>query len=537
MKLKDYMNPNRANEEVDISLASDTSIHELQIEYIDTAKNYVGVVDEIGNPIGAIRTERLEFLIKANREFPFEAILDNIPMGVIAVDKESRVFYVNVFYGKILNVDPGKIIGRYLKDIEKDAELLNVLKSRTPMKVENQLIKTVGKYVNTDMFPLFVGGDFYGAFSFFNDVTEINFLSDELERISQVANEYRKEILISENIVGESEAFRHSVQQASMVAGTNAAVLVRGENGTGKEVISKLIQENSERADKPFIKVNCAAIPESLMESELFGYEEGAFTGAKKGGSPGKFELANHGTIFLDEIGDIPMPMQAKLLRVLQENEITRVGGSEVRPIDVRVISATNQDLERLIKERKFRMDLYYRLNVVEIVVPPLRKRGNDVILLANLFLDEYNSRYGRDKKMDSSAYETLLTYSWPGNVRQLRNVIESAAILTAGDLITNEELTTIVSNVPPEWFADEDLESIEISGSDSKRRSSKLEERAVHQLIEDNVSMKDAMDRYEESILRDTIDYYSGDKHLAIKRLGLSERTFYRKLSKYGIK
>ena len=537
MKLKDYMNPNRANEEVDISLASDTSIHELQIEYIDTAKNYVGVVDEIGNPIGAIRTERLEFLIKVNREFPFEAILDNIPMGVIAVDKESRVFYVNVFYGKILNVDPGKIIGRYLKDIEKDAELLNVLKSRTPMKVENQLIKTVGKYVNTDMFPLFVGGDFYGAFSFFNDVTEINFLSDELERISQVANEYRKEILISENIVGESEAFRHSVQQASMVAGTNAAVLVRGENGTGKEVISKLIQENSERADKPFIKVNCAAIPESLMESELFGYEEGAFTGAKKGGSPGKFELANHGTIFLDEIGDIPMPMQAKLLRVLQENEITRVGGSEVRPIDVRVISATNQDLERLIKERKFRMDLYYRLNVVEIVVPPLRKRGNDVILLANLFLDEYNSRYGRDKKMDSSAYETLLTYSWPGNVRQLRNVIESTAILTAGDLITNEELTTIVSNVPPEWFADEDLESIEISGSDSKRRSSKLEERAVHQLIEDNESMKDAMDRYEESILRDTIDYYSGDKHLAIKRLGLSERTFYRKLSKYGIK
>lgn len=171
-----------------------------------------------------------------------------------------------------------------------------------------------------------------------------------------------------------------------MVASTDASVLIRGENGTGKEVICKIVQENSARRNQPFIKVNCAAIPEALIESELFGYEEGSFTGAKKGGRAGKFELAHGGTIFLDEIGDLPMAMQAKLLRVLQEGEIEKVGGQKSVPIDVRVIAATNQPLEQMIEDGTFRMDLYFRLNVISIEIPPLRKRGSDVILLANDF-------------------------------------------------------------------------------------------------------------------------------------------------------
>jgi transcriptional regulator with PAS, ATPase and Fis domain len=227
-----------------------------------------------------------------------------------------------------------------------------------------------------------------------------------------------------------------------IVSNSPSSVLLTGDSGTGKELFAKAIHFHGNRSSQPFVKVNCAAIPENLLEAELFGYVEGAFTGARKGGKLGKFELANKGTIFLDEIGEMPLPMQAKLLRVLQEGEIERVGGIKTIPIDVRIISATNKDLLSLIKEGNFREDLYYRLNVVNFHIPPLRERKSDIPLLINYIIQQLNKRLGRAILYPTQeAMELLLSYDWPGNIRELVNIIEAAMNFCRSSVIDIEDL------------------------------------------------------------------------------------------------
>lgn len=309
-------------------------------------------------------------------------------------------------------------------------------------------------------------------------------------------------------IVGKSKAMKELLDQVAMIAPTDATVLITGESGTGKELIAKLIHLNSDRKEKPFVVVNCAAITETLLESELFGHEKGAFTGADKK-RDGRFMRAHKGTIFLDEIGELPRSMQAKLLRVLQNGEIQRVGSDKTLKVDVRVITATNKNLEQEVKKGNFREDLYYRLNVVNLKIPPLRERKEDIPVLAQHFLNifsEKNKKY--IKGFTPKAMDMLMKYHWPGNVRELENTIERAVILLTGEYISEKELPpTMVQN-----YKQKDFLSLEMS------KDMPLEELEKKAIL---------------TALRTT----NGNKSEAAKRLRISRRTLYLKMEKYGIK
>ncbi|HID93890.1 MAG TPA: sigma-54-dependent Fis family transcriptional regulator [bacterium (Candidatus Stahlbacteria)] len=271
-------------------------------------------------------------------------------------------------------------------------------------------------------------------------LTEVRYLKEELNRYAKIPE-----------IIGESDAMKQVMSTAYRVAQTNATVLIRGESGTGKELLARAIHLASPRKERRFVPVSCAAIPSTLLESELFGYERGAFTDAIKT-KKGKFEVADQGTLFLDEIGDMPLSTQVKLLRVLQEREVERLGSNVTIPVDVRVIAATNQNLEQKIKQGEFREDLYFRLNVVTIVIPPLRERREDIIPLALHFLKKYTSECKKPvEDITKEAKDVLLRYSWPGNIRELENAIERAVVLTRSNLIIPEDLPIIVKDTEKE--------------------------------------------------------------------------------------
>ena len=307
------------------------------------------------------------------------------------------------------------------------------------------------------------------------------------------------------NIIGNSHEIRKVYEQVAQVAYTDTTVLIRGESGTGKELIAQAIHYNSLRSDKPFIQVNCAAIPENLIESEFFGYEKGAFTGALSR-KKGRFELANGGTIFLDEIGDLSLMTQVKLLRVLQTQEFERVGGTETIKVDVRIIAATNANLEKLITEGKFREDLYYRLNVFPIFLPPLRERKTDILLLADYFMLKYSRKHGKTvKRISTPAIDMLMRYHWPGNVRELENCIERAVLLCEDQVIHSYHL-------PPT------LQTAESSGT-------------IPQL-----SLTHAVESYEKELIQDALKTSRGNKAKAARLLGITERMIGYKIKKYDI-
>jgi Nif-specific regulatory protein len=307
------------------------------------------------------------------------------------------------------------------------------------------------------------------------------------------------------NIVGTSGPMRQVYEQIAQVAQTNTTVLVRGESGTGKELIAHAIHYNSERASKPFVKVSCAALPETLLEAELFGYERGAFTGAQQR-KQGRFELAEGGTLFLDEIGELNLASQVKLLRVLQEREFERLGGTETIRIDVRLIVATNRDLETSITEKQFREDLYYRLNVFSIFVPPLRDRKPDIMLLADHFLAKYSRQHKRQiRRISTPAIDMLVSYHWPGNVRELENTIERAVVTCDGQVIHGHHL-------PPT------LQTAEASGT----------------MVQ--TSLSDAVEQYEKDMIVDALKSARGNRAKAARLLGTTERIIGYKVRKYNI-
>ena len=292
----------------------------------------------------------------------------------------------------------------------------------------------------------------------------------------------------------------------NQVAQVDTTVLIIGETGVGKEIVAREIYRNSLRKDKPYIKVNCAAIPDTLLESELFGYEKGSFTGASNKEKLGLFEMANKGTILLDEIGEMPINLQSKLLRVLQEKEITRIGSTKPIKLDVRIIASTNSSLDDLVKEGKFREDLFYRLNVIPIRVPPLRTRKDDVHLLTMFFLKKYNEKYNKNKYLDSVALELLEKYEWPGNVRELENLIERLIVINNDDIISSEHILNIIDN----------------------KRISKV-------FINNRLSFKEAVELFEKKIITEALKTHSST-HKAAKALGLSQPTVFRKARTLGI-
>ena len=346
---------------------------------------------------------------------------------------------------------------------------------------------------------------------------ERDHLSAEIMRLKSALHERHGE----ERIIGQAPAIRRAIELALNVADTQTSVLIQGESGTGKELLANLIHFNSGREDQPYIKLNCGAIPETLLESELFGHEKGAFTDARAR-RQGRFEEADGGTLFLDEVGEMSLGAQVRLLRVLQDGEFSRVGGSDLLKADVRIIAASNVDLERAIEEGRFRRDLFYRLSVFPISLPSLRDRREDIHPLVIHFLEHYKQRTSRFVSgISKEALRALVTYDWPGNVRELENAIERAVIIAAGRQIELEDLPTAIGNIPAEREA---LARAERAHAASEGRSSTLE-----------IDVPSSMDEIERRVIEATLDYTSGDKTRAARLLNIGRKTIYRKLEQYS--
>jgi transcriptional regulator with GAF, ATPase, and Fis domain len=324
-----------------------------------------------------------------------------------------------------------------------------------------------------------------------------------------------------ERIIGQTAAIRRAIELALSVADTQTTVLIEGESGTGKEVLANLIHYNSGREDQPYVKLNCGAIPETLLESELFGHEKGAFTDARAR-RQGRYEEANGGTLFLDEVGEMSLSAQVRLLRVLQDGEFTRVGGNEVIKTDVRVIAASNVDLKRAVEMGRFRQDLYYRLSVFPIVLPPLRQRPEDIHPLVIHFLEHYKQKTGRFVSgISKDSLQALMTYEWPGNVRELENAIERAVIIASGRQIELEDLPEAIGKTV---LQERDRIKVERAKAASEGRTTTFE-----------VTVPSSMDEIERAAIEATLDYTKGDKTHAARALGIGRKTLYRKLDHYN--
>lgn len=465
--------------------------------------------------------------------------------GLIVIDMRGRVIRLNEQAAKRLNIDPGKVVGQTVTDFPELSHAFSeiiqlgepnteresfIMDNRTGQKIrlisktmtENN--KFLGALITLPSLSLFRKGE--GS----STDTDNALINEEVDLINNKGRRTAKVIFRAAevetrsnaarynfpSILGKSEIFLKSIDMAKRAALNEATVLVQGESGTGKELVAQAIHLASKRTMGPFIAINCGALPKELVGSELFGYADGAFTGANKGGNPGKFELAKGGTIFFDEIGEMPLDQQVNLLRVLQEKEVTRIGGRKTIPIDVRIIAASNKNLSEEVKKGNFREDLYYRLNVINITLPPLRKRREDITLLVHNFLDKARKELGRPGlRINYEALRILEAYDWPGNVRELRNVIERTVQMIYDDNITPESL-------PPEI--------IEMVGN-------KTEPVITINEIEQNESVTDLsiVERYERDILLNAVKQCNDNMTKAAAQLNMARSTLYRKLKRFG--
>lgn len=445
-----------------------------------------------------------------------EKIFDPIPVPIILIDKDTHIIMINEVFAAYLGHKKDKIIGKKVVEVDKNSRFPAVFKSKKAEiawkhKFENGNTGIVHRIPVLDD----DGNVLYGfGIVLFQDVEDFRHIIEknkllevELSHVKKQLQEVHGAKYSWNNIIGKSEKMLQANYMARRAAQTNSNVLLLGESGTGKELFAHAIHNGSNRNFNRFVKINCAAIPNELLESELFGYEEGAFTGAKKGGKIGKFELANKGSIFLDEIGDLPMEMQAKLLRVLQEREIERIGSNKTIPIDARVIAATNKDLKKLVEEGKFREDLYYRLYVMTIEIPPLREREEDIEELTHLLIQKISTQLGKYVySLSAEAMEQLKKHDWPGNVRELENVLERAINLTEGDSILPIHLPTYINQ--------------------SKRKA----------LLSPINSLKNIIEETEKEAIINCLKSTKGNKLKTAKQLNISRSNLYEKIEKYRI-
>lgn len=436
--------------------------------------------------------------------------------GFIITDTEGNVREINKQYADFFGKSRSEIIGKSILNIIPNSKMIDIVKHKFSEE------DAVHKYIDGEA----KGNSVIVSRSYVEDedgnvvagVAQVKFKVQTLAVAKKLMNEYEELEYYREefqnqnrvdNIIGSDTKFREIVKECLKVAKTDIPVLLTGETGTGKEVMAKALHTNSLRCDKPFVSINCAAIPFELLESELFGYMDGAFTGAKRGGKKGKFQLANGGTIFLDEIGDMPSSMQAKLLRVLQEKEIEPLGSEKSIPLDVRVVAATRQDLEAKMKDGSFREDLYYRLSVFNIHIPPLRERGGDSLELAEFFLDELNHKYKTYKTFSKAVKAYFLKYQWPGNVREVNNVVQSAYAISTENIID-------INDIPARMLQ---------------------QEKPAINLDKNKKSLGQMVDDYEKDVILELLKKHKGNCLEAAKEAGIHKSNFYRKLQKYGIK
>lgn len=444
-----------------------------------------------------------------------ETILELTSDGIIAVDKNYNVTICNRSFASLIDKDPDEVIGKNVREVYGNPVFPKAMETGEP---EYGYITTLnGKEVIANRLPIIINGEVVGAVGsiVFGNMDDFFALSKKINKLKSQLNYYKDELdkvhkskYTFDHIIGDSKELSVIKETARRVAYSNSTVLISGESGTGKELFAHALHNESMRRKGPFVKVNCAAVPENLLESELFGYQEGAFTGARKGGQVGKFEMADGGTIFLDEIGDMSLHMQAKLLRVLQEKEIDRLGENRPRSVDVRVVAATNRNLKELIEQGSFREDLYYRINVVSLNIPPLHRRLEDLEALVEYFIQQFNKQFRENvKKVTPEVMDIFYTHNWPGNIRELENVMERAFNFVDGDAIEKKHLPVYLQKISP-------------------KKQTRVSTGGLPGLVEEA----------EKEAILEALKNARGNKMQAAKLLGISRAGLYKKLKRYKI-
>ena len=431
--------------------------------------------------------------------------------GIHILDSEGNTLYINDACTRIEGLSKDEALEKNIRDLVKEgvyseSVTLKVLETKKPTTII-QTAKNGNEILATGTPTFKEDGTIDNVIVNSRDITDLNNLKRELSARENELERLRLEQKQFGNVIAKSTAMKKVLSIALTVAKVDSTVLITGESGVGKGLLAQFIHDNSKRAKGHFIKIDCSSIPETLIESELFGYERGAFTGANKTGKMGLLEMANGGTVFLDEIGEMPLSMQPKLMRAIQDREIVPVGGKEARKLDVRFISATNVDLVTMVEEKRFREDLYYRLNVVPINIPPLKDREDDVLPLIKQMLDKINNMYDLKKELSTDVYNALLSYSWPGNVRQLENFIERIVVSSSNDVIEIKEL-------PADMF--------------------RSKEHARFPLDIDKKSYKTLLAEYDKFII-DEVVRREGSIPKAAKKMNVDATTLRRKLEKYS--
>jgi PAS domain S-box-containing protein len=444
----------------------------------------------------------------------YRLIFDSIYNGAIVTDANGFITHFNKPYGVFLGVDPEFQLGRHCTESVQNSRLHIVAKTGKPEI--NQSHRIMGQNMVVQRIPIKRDGRVIAVFGqvMFKDVRDVRKLATELSLLESKVKLYEEELInlrstryTFDSIIGSSQAIKSLKIEALRAAANQFPVLISGESGTGKELFAQAIHHAGPRRIHPFVRINCAAIPKDLLESELFGYEKGAFTGAGPNGKPGKFELARHGTVFLDEVGDLSLEMQPKLLRVIEDKEFERVGGTRIIQSDFRIIAATNQNLEEMMAENRFRKDLFYRLNVIPLHIPPLRERKSDILPTARHLLKQMAREANlREKEIDREAEKALMNYGWQGNVRELSNVLERTMSTLDGDTIHLQHLPFYVY-------------------------------RSHRRLPENHQSpLKDVQTRTEREAILYTLKEASNNKARAAKMLGIHRTLLYKKMKKYNI-
>ncbi|MEN6325542.1 MAG: sigma 54-interacting transcriptional regulator [Syntrophomonas sp.] len=447
-----------------------------------------------------------------------DAIIESSFDGLYITDGDGVTLRVNRAFQNIMGINAKEFMGRNVDDIESEGL---VSESACSLAIRARKIVTImqeyrnGKTTLSTGNPVFdKKGNIFRVVCNVRDITELNMLKQKLEQAQGLTQHYESQLRTlrmysgSDKLIIKSSRMRNLMDMVIRLASVDSTVMISGESGTGKEMIAEAIHNNSPRSKGPLIKVNCGAIPENLLESELFGYESGAFTGANKEGKPGYFELASGGTLFLDEIGDFPLNLQVKLLRVLQSREINRVGGRQALKVDVRIVAASNRDLQEMVQRKQFREDLYYRLNVIPVSLPPLRERKEEIPSLVVHFMEIFNRKYKLNKRISPDVVEAFMAYEWPGNVREVENLIERLVVITPKDIISLDDL--------PAYFCSALAAAPQVSVS------------AI-------LPLRDAIESLEKQLLQKAYTQCRTTRQMA-KELKINASTIVRKAAKYGI-
>lgn len=459
---------------------------------IDTAKNVLKIQKE---------EEKKTEYYKIQME-NYKAVLNFSYSGIIGIDEEYKINVFNPFAENLLNLSAKDVLGKKIYEVLPNTKLKRTLDEG---KIEsNKIMRVNNKILYTNRVPININNEIKGAVATFQDIEMIQ----ENEREIRIKL-HKKGLLAKytfDDIIGNSKAIKHAIEIAKSYSKTSSTVLINGETGTGKEMFAQSIHNYSDRRSKPFVAINCAALPESILESELFGYDEGAFTGSKKGGKIGLFELAHGGTIFLDEVAEIPMNLQAQLLRVLQEKQIRRLGSEKIIPVDVRVIAATNKELIDEVKKDKFRKDLFYRLNILKLLLPPLRERKEDIKEIGISFIKKRNYKlYNENKSQFYKIFSYLERHNWYGNVRELENVLERIMVILNEGIYNFNSYKELLDKV---LYIDSE---------------------ALSDIVTSKIS-------YEKDMIYDALLNANWNRNKAAKVLGISRTTLWRRMKKYNI-